>query len=761
MISLHGTQISSAMLGLVVVALFGGRIAPYEPIYFVVEHGADPRPYVPGLVFPLGSDLLGRDLLSLVLTGARATLTIVLVAGLARVLAGVLVAAVGSLWRPMRLLTETVADLVAAVPATLVALILIKAFVKTDTSILVLIGALLLMGWAGPYRVIRAEVDRLARAPFTEGAQVLGVSRARLFWTHHLPHLVPVIAINLTQQVVASLVLVAELGVLGVLVGAVRSINVEESLATVRVGPPMSALVPDVPEWGAMLASSRTVEALWATRWLIFVPGAAFALTASAVAAIGFTLARRYARKNLAYDARGVLAVALVVAGLFVVSGLVPERYAEARAWAAEARAESQPAPDVASAFEQAGLRTYAAVREVTRITSTGPATVTIGQNRAAELYPRPSNPPANTTHVRSVVAGSYGGGVVDAPLVFAARGIVPKEHPPLLPRPGRPTVPPLGPLIQSYPDDYAGIDIRGKVVLLVRFMGVDVPGRGTAPGFEVSGSISDAVRRGAAAVVFVDPELGGYAKSRDPYVFTEQDDPAGSASGVPVVVLDPSAAETLVRPLNLDLSPLLGYDRVGKEWGPSAARDTTVTARVEVPLREDTEPIASRIGQLPDIPDGTGRVVVWAARNLADDRLDPTRTAVLAALARLTSVHQAPFIFVDFDPHADTQAVAAALRGERVVLVLVLQSLDGGLLTFESANGDSIPAFDYYAREVGARYEVTRTTATLEQTIRPLPGVRTVVLGSRGPGGVSSDAVAVIGYLAGRLALGAPELPR
>src|SRR6267378_313946 len=64
-----------AFFGLVFVALFGERLAPHESIYFVVEHGSDPRPYDPGLVFPLGSDLLGRDLFSLVLAGARTTLT--------------------------------------------------------------------------------------------------------------------------------------------------------------------------------------------------------------------------------------------------------------------------------------------------------------------------------------------------------------------------------------------------------------------------------------------------------------------------------------------------------------------------------------------------------------------------------------------------------------------------------------------------------------------------------------------------------------
>src|SRR4029077_1560429 len=154
----------------------------------------DPRPYDPGLVFPFGSDVLGRDLFSLVLAGARQTLTIVVLGGLARVLAGLLVAAMSSWWRPTRLATESVAELVSAVPATLVALVLVKVFLKADANVAVVIGALLVTGWAGPYRVIRAELDRLRRMPFTQGATALGVGRWRLFLRHHLPHLVPLVA---------------------------------------------------------------------------------------------------------------------------------------------------------------------------------------------------------------------------------------------------------------------------------------------------------------------------------------------------------------------------------------------------------------------------------------------------------------------------------------------------------------------------------------------------------------------------------------
>ncbi len=764
-----------ALIALVGVALFGGRVAPYEPIYFLVEHGSDPRPYDPGVVFPFGSDPLGRDLFSLVLAGAQATLTIVLLAGLARVLAGVLIAAAGSLWRPLGLVTETVAELVTAVPATLVALVLIRAFVKTDTSVLVLIGALLLMGWAGPYRVIRAELDRLARAPFAEGAQAIGVTRWRLLWRHQLPHLVPVIAMNLSQQIVAALVLLAELGVLGVLVGAVRSINVTESLTVVRVGPPMEALVPDAPEWGAMLASSRTIEALWTTRWLIFVPGVAFALTAIAVAAIGFGLARRYARRDIFMDRRGITVVAIALVALLVGSSFVPDRYAAAREWAGAARAAVPAAADSAAVLAGAELRAVVVTQTVPTIGHAGPAAVSIGGATVRELAARPAGPPPNAIHVQSVISADTGSGTVSAPLVFAGRGIVPSDHPPLRaykPLPGAAALD-LGSLIDQYPDDYAAIDVRGKVVLLTRFLGIDAGRAGFADGFAVDTAVTDAIRRGAAAVLFVDPFLGSYRDAAgpsasggaaNPYLTMERLVPAKRLGGPPVVVLDATAAAALVGPLGLDLAPLLGYDSRDARPTRSPARDLGITARVEVPVRVATTTASSLIGEPPDLANGTGRIVVWATRHADTAALEPARARVLAAVAQIAVARHVPFTFVDFDPHGDPAAVRAALADRRVALVLVLGDLDGSALRFQTANGDLIPAFDRYADTAGARHEVTRRTASAElmTALAPLVGVKTVVIsGSGGAGDLTGDAAILLGYVAGRLALGAPELPR
>jgi peptide/nickel transport system permease protein len=781
-----------AFFGLICVALFGARLAPHEATYFVLEHGSDPRPYDPGLVFPFGSDILGRDILSLVLAGARATLTIVVLAGTARVIAGMLVAAIGSWWRPARLLTESVAELVSAVPATLVALVLVKVFLTAATSIPLVIGALVIAGWAGPYRVIRAEVDRLRPLAFTEGAIALGVGRWRIVWRHHLPHLIPVIAVNLSQQIIASLVLVAELGVLGIFVGATRLINVEESLTRVTTGTLTVTLLSDPPDWGGLLANARTVESLWTTRWLFLVPGVAFAITAIAVAAVGFALARRYARRDATEDmrGRGAAAIGLAVLALFAGSAIMPERYADAREWASAARSEVSPNTDVEVAFRDAGLRpvatTFAVTRATANILQTGPAAAKVGTASVNQQWPRRPGSFTNPIHVEPLITADTGGGIVEAPLVFVGRGIVPSEYPPT---PACPTVlcgrPDIGNLIQDYANDYSGIDVHGKVVLLVRFLGVASHGftstlNGYSFGPDGATSIAGAIERGAAAVLFVDPALGFYTDRQEnftlgsgdvrggvnPYLRLERELPPSSTAGVPVVVLDPVAAQTLLLPNGLDISAYFTFDEGRNDrYKRSPSRDLGISARVEVPLARQTASVTNYVGEVSRASPDAGHVLVWAVRTPGANH---PSADVVAALARELERRGAPFVFVDFDPSIDPQAnrqsIRDLLKDRRISLVVVLNQLDGTALRFTTPYGDLIPMFDLYADEAGVRHEVTRATATIAalSDIAPLVDVKTVVVsGNAGDGDLRPDAAALVGYLAGRLALGAEELPR
>ncbi len=793
-----------AFFAMILVALFGERIAPHESIYFVVEHGSDPRPYEPGLVFPLGSDVLGRDVLSLVLAGARQTLTIIVLAGAARVGAGVLAATVSGWWRPTRLATEAVAELVSAIPATLVGLVIVKVFVKTaDASIGVFIGALLLIGWAGPYRVIRAEVDRLARAPFTQGAMALGVGRWRLFWRHQLPHLVPVIALNLSQQVIASLVLLAELGVVGAFVGATRLINIEESLHVVQFGVVNIALIADPPEWGGLLAGARTVESLWTTRWLILVPGLAFALTALAVAAIGFAVARRYARRDFVEDVRrpATAALGLAVLTVVVASSLVPERYAAARDWASAARAEIGPTLDTERAFASANLTpigsTFAVERTYDTVVQSAAASAAVGGLTATEEWPRPTGPRSQLVlKMEPFVTANTGGGRVEAPLVFVGRGLSPADYPPQPRNPFQLGSIDLGTSIQDYADEYAGIDVRGKVVLMVRFLGVagGIPtgerfrrllSKGSVPGTPAADSIAGAIKRGAAAVLFVDRDLNAYddggdltttlTGGLDPYRRVAREAPAANASGVPVIVLNEATGKALAAAAGLDLTPFVdcsnpgicpALDLLGNTfYTQSHSRALGLAARVDVPLTRTTAAARSYVGEVPGVSVDAPRVVVWAPRKAA--AAHPS-SDVLATLARTLGSRGVPFIFVDFDPavdpRANAQAISDVLGPRRIDLVVVIDDLDGDALRFTTANGDLIPAFDLYADKADARHVTTTATASIGELTNVVPFIdqRSVVMsGSGGASDLRPDAVAVIGYLAGRLALGAEELRR
>jgi hypothetical protein len=161
-----------------------------------------------------------------------------------------------------------------------------------------------------------------------------------------------------------------------------------------------------------------------------------------------------------------------------------------------------------------------------------------------------------------------------------------------------------------------------------------------------------------------------------------------------------------------------------------------------------------------------SGRVVIWRARR--PDEQNSATGDVLAALARTFGDRRVPFVFVDFDPAIDVRlnakAVADALKDRKILLVVVLDRLDGTALKFTTANGELIPALDLYAAKAAARHELTRTTASASAAseFAPLIEFKTVIVsGNGGSGDLRADAAALVGYLAGRLALGAEEVPR
>ncbi|HBY59639.1 MAG TPA: peptide ABC transporter permease [Solibacterales bacterium] len=249
---------------LLVAAAAGPLVLPGYEVQFREDVLAGPSAR-----FPLGTDEFGRDRLSRLLHGARVSLALapaaaLLTAGIGG-LAGILAAAGG--WTERVVLGA--ADLLLCVPWLFLLLIIRAALplnLDAGTSLAVTFLLLGLLGWAGPARVTRAEVRRLAQSDFIRQARASGYSRHRLLLAQLLPAVRPVLAAQFWIAVPAFLLAEANLGLLGLGVSpplpSLGSLLKElENYGAVREHPAMLApvllLATAVAAWQSAVRKER------------------------------------------------------------------------------------------------------------------------------------------------------------------------------------------------------------------------------------------------------------------------------------------------------------------------------------------------------------------------------------------------------------------------------------------------------------------------------------------------------------------------
>ncbi|GAA1934231.1 ABC transporter permease [Kitasatospora viridis] len=225
----------------------------------------------PGSAHLLGTDQLGRDVFSRLVHGAGPALALGFGSTVIAVVGGAVVglaAALGGRFADQLLMRA--ADVLLALPATLLALLVI-AVLGTGTGNLVLaIGLALVPGYG---RMVRSEALLVRRSGYVEAAVVLGVPRWRLILRHVLPNSL------------APLLTLATVGFGTALIAA-------SGLSFLGLGPR-----PPSPEWGAMLSEGRSfLETAW---WLGVFPGAAVTVTVAAVTVVGRHLQQRFTRRAL------------------------------------------------------------------------------------------------------------------------------------------------------------------------------------------------------------------------------------------------------------------------------------------------------------------------------------------------------------------------------------------------------------------------------------------------------------------------------
>ena len=236
------------ILLLILVAIFGGELAPYP---YKEMHLAD-RLLGPSSQYLLGTDQTGRDVLSRVIFGARISILVGLTVTTLSVFISTLVGGLsGFVGGKLDLIVQRFVDSWMAFPGLLLMLTIISLVGKGLVQIILILG---ISGGIAGARVIRSAVIGIKESIYFEVAEAVGSSRWRSFMRHVLPNITPVIIISFSTSVGGVIMALASLGYLGF------------------------GLPPAIPDWGGML-SREGRKYMEQAPWLALWPGLSLTVT--------------------------------------------------------------------------------------------------------------------------------------------------------------------------------------------------------------------------------------------------------------------------------------------------------------------------------------------------------------------------------------------------------------------------------------------------------------------------------------------------
>lgn len=249
------------VLGMVFMAVFAPYLAPHDPGKTDVAKRLIPPVWMEkgNPDYPLGTDNLGRDVLSRIIYGSQVSLLVgvcaVVVAGVIGLLIGLISGYYGG-WLDAVLMRTT--DAFLAIPNILFTLVILAVM---GPSLLTLIFVLGVTNWTTYARVVRSEVLSIKERDFVRAARAIGAKDIRIILTHILPNVVSSFIVISTLSVATTIILEASLSFLGL------------------------GIQPPTVSWGGMLSDGR--QYLATSWWVATFPGIAITLTVLGIIFLG------------------------------------------------------------------------------------------------------------------------------------------------------------------------------------------------------------------------------------------------------------------------------------------------------------------------------------------------------------------------------------------------------------------------------------------------------------------------------------------
>ena len=571
------------VLALFVGVLFGPVIAPKNP-YLSGRHVTEyvdgevvSPPFAPSAQYPLGTDELGRDTLSMLLYGTRNTLVAAAFITMARLVVGLILGGWAG-WNEGELVDRLVMgsiQMLISVPMLLLAIILILAL-DIRRGLVVFIIGLCLVGWGEIAQYVRAEFIQIKKQPYVESARAIGLNSLELAVRHVLPNVLPALVVITLLEMGAVLMILGELGFVGVFIGGGTA---------VQVGDVAQQQYFTVPEWGAMMAGSRQ----WARvkPWMVLGPAVAFFASVTGFNLMGEGLRRLIDRgifNTAVLLSWRVLIVAAIItaASVYVIMALGPAPSYRHLARQVDRDALMDHVAFLsASEMKGRGVGTPEAERAVKYIVDaferyglSAPPGGRLGE--VALTLARPAGPPelsliaedgeTRTAFTRwadySESTERHGGsGEAEAPVTLVVFSSEVRDH-------------------ERHPEEryaaFKGLDLRGRIALILA---------GNAPGdFD-----TEALIRGAEGVLIVSDDVppGNQVLEGD---YLEQ-------PTFPVFRITPETADVMLVANELDVETVRdGYLGVAQKNMGWIAKDLETRARMRVQLEPPETITASNV---------------------------------------------------------------------------------------------------------------------------------------------------------------------